>query len=51
VREAVEAATADLETVGDLHASAAYRRRVAGSLARRAIAEAREEAAAGRHAR
>ena len=51
VREAVEAATADLETVGDLHASAAYRRRVAAALARRAIAEARDEAAGGRHAR
>jgi CO/xanthine dehydrogenase FAD-binding subunit len=51
VREAVEAAAADLETVGDLHASAAYRRRVAASLARRAITDARDEAAGGQHAR
>ena len=50
VREAVEAATAGLETADDLHASAAYRRRVASSLARRAIADARNEAG-GRHAR
>ncbi len=50
VRETVEAATVDLETVGDLHASAAYRRRVAAALARRAIADARDEAAGGRHA-
>ena len=49
VREAVEAATAELETADDLHASAAYRRRVASSLARRAIADARDEAG-GRHA-
>ena len=49
VREAVEAATAELETADDLHASAAYRRRVAASLARRAIADARDEAG-GRHA-
>jgi CO/xanthine dehydrogenase FAD-binding subunit len=51
VREALEAATADLDTVGDLHASAAYRRRVAAALARRAIADAYAEAAGGRHAR
>jgi CO/xanthine dehydrogenase FAD-binding subunit len=49
VREAVEAATAELETADDLHASAAYRRRVAATLARRAIAEARDQAGA-RHA-
>ena len=48
-REAVEAATADLETADDLHASAAYRRRVAATLACRAIADARDEAG-GRHA-
>ena len=47
VREAVEAATAGLETLRDHHASAAYRRRVAATLARRAILEARDEAAAG----
>ena len=50
VREAVAAATAELEAADDLHASAAYRRRVASSLARRAIADARAEAAGGRHA-
>lgn len=52
VREAVEAATAGLETVRDQHASAAYRRRVAAALARRAILAARDDATAGgRHAR
>lgn len=50
VREAVEAATAELDTADDLHASAAYRRRVASSLTRRAIADARDEAG-GLHAR
>ena len=52
VREAVEEAAAGLETVRDHHASAAYRRRVAAALARRAILEARDDAAArgGRHA-
>ena len=49
MRDAVEAATADLDTAGDLHASAAYRRRVAATLARRAIADARNEAAGVRH--
>jgi CO/xanthine dehydrogenase FAD-binding subunit len=47
VREAVEAAMADLEPVRDHHASAAYRRRVAAALGRRAILDARYEAAAG----
>jgi CO/xanthine dehydrogenase FAD-binding subunit len=51
VREAVASATADLETVDDLHATAAYRKRVAATLARRAILDARDEAAGGRHAR
>ena len=52
VREAVEVATAGLETVRDQHASAAYRKRVAAALARRAILEARDDAAGGgRHAR
>jgi CO/xanthine dehydrogenase FAD-binding subunit len=51
VRDAVEAATSELETADDLHASAAYRRRVAATLARRAITDARDEAAGGRHAR
>jgi CO/xanthine dehydrogenase FAD-binding subunit len=50
VRDAVEAATADLDTADDLHASAAYRRRVAAALARRAIADARDEAGGGGHA-
>jgi carbon-monoxide dehydrogenase medium subunit len=54
VRQAVEAAIADLETVRDHHASAAWRRRVAAVLARRAVLEAREDAASGaggQHAR
>jgi CO/xanthine dehydrogenase FAD-binding subunit len=51
VREALAAAVADLETVDDLHASAAYRKRVAATLARRAILEARDEAAGASHAR
>ena len=51
VREVFEAVTAELDTADDLHASAAYRRRVASSLARRAIVDARDEAAGGRHAR
>ena len=52
VREAAEAAVADLETAGDLHASAAYRKRVAAALARRAILDARDDAtrAGGSHA-
>jgi len=40
VREAVKAALADVETMADLHASAEYRRRVAATLAVRAIADA-----------
>jgi carbon-monoxide dehydrogenase medium subunit len=52
VREAVETATAGLETVRDQHASAAYRKRVAAALARRVILDARDDAAAGgQHAR
>jgi|SoiMethySBSTD1v2_1073268.scaffolds.fasta_scaffold50479_3 CO/xanthine dehydrogenase FAD-binding subunit len=51
VQEAVAAAVADLETVEDLHASAAYRKRVAATLARRAILEARDAAAGAPHAR
>jgi CO/xanthine dehydrogenase FAD-binding subunit len=51
VRAAVEAATADLETAEDLHATAAYRKRVAATLARRAILDARDSAAGVRHAR
>lgn len=52
VRETVEAAMADLETVRDHHASPTYRKRVAAVLARRAILDARDDAAAGgQHAR
>jgi CO/xanthine dehydrogenase FAD-binding subunit len=51
VRAAVLAATADLEALDDLHASAAYRRRVAATLARRAILDAKAEALGGAHAR
>jgi CO/xanthine dehydrogenase FAD-binding subunit len=39
-RDAVRAALADVEPMADLHASAAYRRRVATTLAVRAIADA-----------
>ena len=41
VQDAVPLPPRDLETVGDLHASAAYRKRVAATLARRAILDAR----------
>lgn len=51
VREAVTEAAEDLETVGDLHASAAYRKRVAATLARRAILDAAADAAGGPHGR
>src|SRR5262245_2254363 len=52
VREAVEPATAGLETVRDHHASPTYRKRVAAVLARRAILDARDDAApGGQHAR
>jgi CO/xanthine dehydrogenase FAD-binding subunit len=40
VREAVKAALADIEAMSDLHASAGYRKRVAVTLAVRAIADA-----------
>jgi carbon-monoxide dehydrogenase medium subunit len=40
VRAAVEAALADIEALDDLHATAAYRRRVAAVLAARAVADA-----------
>jgi CO/xanthine dehydrogenase FAD-binding subunit len=50
-QEAVVAGLDDLETVDDLHASASYRRRVAATLARRAILDARDEALGGQHAR
>jgi CO/xanthine dehydrogenase FAD-binding subunit len=45
VREAVRAALADIEPLADLHASADYRRRVAVTLAVRAIADAFTSAA------
>jgi carbon-monoxide dehydrogenase medium subunit len=48
VREAVTAALAEVETLADLHASAEYRRRVAATLAVRAIADAFRDAAARR---
>jgi CO/xanthine dehydrogenase FAD-binding subunit len=44
--EAIDAACADLEAMSDLHASATYRRRVAGVLCRRALQQARDNAAA-----
>ena len=46
VTEAVRAASADIEAMSDLHASAAYRRRVATTLCIRALEQARAEAAA-----
>jgi CO/xanthine dehydrogenase FAD-binding subunit len=47
VRSAVAAALADIETSSDLHASAAYRRRAAGTLALRAVMDAHQEAGSG----
>jgi carbon-monoxide dehydrogenase medium subunit len=44
VREAVDAALAPIEPLADLHASADYRRRVARTLAIRAIADAKRDA-------
>jgi CO/xanthine dehydrogenase FAD-binding subunit len=46
VNEAVNAASGELDAMSDLHASAAYRRRVAVSLCGRALAQARVDAAA-----
>jgi CO/xanthine dehydrogenase FAD-binding subunit len=46
VSDAVRAASAELEPGGDLHASAAYRRRVAVTLCIRALEQARADAAA-----
>jgi hypothetical protein len=54
IRDAVRAALADIEPLSDLHASADYRRRVAVSLAVRAITDAHAEArraGEGAHAR
>jgi CO/xanthine dehydrogenase FAD-binding subunit len=46
VSDAVNAVSAGLDAMSDLHASAAYRRRVAGVLCRRALEQARANAAA-----
>jgi CO/xanthine dehydrogenase FAD-binding subunit len=46
VTEAVNAASVELEPTSDLHASAAYRRRVAVTLCVRALEQARDEASA-----
>ena len=46
VTAAVKAVCSDLDAMSDLHASAAYRRRVAGVLCIRALEQARTEAAA-----
>jgi len=47
VRAAVTEALADIEALEDLHASAAYRRRAAASLAVRAVADAKANAQGG----
>jgi CO/xanthine dehydrogenase FAD-binding subunit len=44
VKDAVIEALADVVPLSDLHASAGYRRRVAGDLATRAIVDARSHA-------
>lgn len=49
VTAALREAMADVETLADLHASAEYRRRVAVSLAARALADARAYALKGSH--
>ena len=46
VTEAVNAASADMDAFTDLHASAAYRRRVAVTLSLRALEQARDNASA-----
>jgi CO/xanthine dehydrogenase FAD-binding subunit len=46
VTDTVKAASSDLDAMSDLHASAAYRRRVASVLCIRALEQARTEAAA-----
>jgi carbon-monoxide dehydrogenase medium subunit len=45
VRAAIEEALREIETLADLHASAEYRRRVAATLAVRALADAQMQAA------
>ena len=47
VAEAVNAVAGDMEASTDLHASASYRRRVAITLSKRAIEQARTDAGAG----
>ena len=47
---AIRGALAEITPLSDLHASAGYRRRVAGSLALRAIMDAQRAAARGAHA-
>ena len=44
VRDAVKAALTDVEPMADLHASAEYRKRVAATLAVRAVADAFKDA-------
>ncbi|HXX08253.1 MAG TPA: FAD binding domain-containing protein [Pseudolabrys sp.] len=44
IKDAVTRALADIEPMADLHASADYRRRVAASLAARAVVDARDHA-------
>jgi CO/xanthine dehydrogenase FAD-binding subunit len=46
VSDAINAALADIEAASDLHASAAYRRRVAVTLCKRAVEQARVDASA-----
>ena len=46
IGEAVNAASGDIDAMSDLHASAAYRRRVAVTLGIRALEAARDNAAA-----
>ena len=50
VADAVRAALSDIEPLDDLHASAAYRRRTAATLAARAIADAKADAQRAHHA-
>ena len=46
--DALRSATAELDAVSDLHASAAYRKRTAATLARRALLQARDAALGAR---
>jgi CO/xanthine dehydrogenase FAD-binding subunit len=47
IAEAVAAAAGEIEAIDDLHASAAYRKRAAMTMARRALADARDQALEG----